>query len=103
LQRRLACADRKVKSTKGGGITLLHKTHPNMVAKIEYRTDSTGRRTSVSVPIEEWKRRNARIRRLQVKVRILTGIHNGLLEVKAARQSGQKLQKLSDFIHESRG
>ena len=74
-----------------------------MIAKIEYQTDSTGKKTSVSIPIQEWKRRNARLRRLQIKLRILTGIQNGLRQVKDARTTGEKLQTLSDFIHESRG
>ena len=84
------------------GFTLQIKYSKVMDAKIQYHTDDTGKKTRVSVSIEEWKKRNARLRNLQTKLRVLTGIRDGLREVKAARKTGENLQKLSDFIHESR-
>jgi hypothetical protein len=72
-----------------------------MATATKYITDEKGQKTSVIVPVKAWEKINNNYRLLQNKVKVLTGIQNGLKEVKEAKQTGKKLQTLKDFIRES--
>lgn len=74
-----------------------------MLTDIQYCTDAKGNKIAVIVPVEEWKKLNARYESLQEKMRISTGIQDAVKEVKTARQNGEKLPTLKEFINESRG
>lgn len=74
-----------------------------MLTDIQYCTDAKGNKIAVIVPVEEWKKLNARYKSLQEKMRIFTGIQDAVKEVKTARQNGEKLPTLKEFINESRG
>ena len=74
-----------------------------MLTEIQYNTDANGNPTSVIVPYQEWKKLNERHAKLKRKVQLLTGLQDAMREVKKARQSGEKLSTLTDFINESRG
>jgi hypothetical protein len=69
---------------------------------IQYLTNQTGNKTAVLVPYKDWEKINARYALLEKKIAILTGIKNGLEEVKAAKKTGKKLQSLSSFLDEYR-
>ncbi len=73
-----------------------------MPNQIQIYTDEHGNKTSVIVPYEDWTKMNARLKSLQEKLKIYSGIREGIQEVKEARETGRELQKLSDFINESR-
>lgn len=63
--------------------------------------DENGEKTSVLVPIKTWEKINQDYSRLQNKLKVLTGIREGLNEVKEAKRSGKGLQTLKDFLRES--
>jgi hypothetical protein len=58
-------------------------------------------KTSVLVPLKTWEKINQDYSKLQNKLKILTGIKDGLTEVEDAKKSGKKLQTLKDFLRES--
>jgi len=63
--------------------------------------DENGEKTSVLVPIRTWEKINQEYTKLQNKLKVLTGINEGLSEVKEAKKSGKKLQTLKEFLRES--
>ncbi|CAN5191084.1 hypothetical protein BH20ACI1_BH20ACI1_28490 [soil metagenome] len=73
-----------------------------MSNQIQIYTDENGNKTSVIVPYKDWAKLNARLNELQNKLKIFSGIREGIQEVKEARETGRELQDLSDFINESR-
>ena len=72
-----------------------------MASALKYMIDEKGHKISVLVPLKTWERINQEYNKLQNKLKILTGIKEGLNEVKEARKSGKKLQTLKDFLRES--
>lgn len=73
-----------------------------MATPLQYIIDNDGQKKSVIVPFKEWEELNQRYEKLNTKVQILTGLQEGIKEVKIARKSGKKLQTLADFLNESR-
>ncbi len=73
-----------------------------MLTDIQYCTDAKGNKIAVIVPVEEWEKITARYKILQDKMRIFTGIQEAVKEVKTARQNGEELPTLTDFINENR-
>lgn len=71
-----------------------------MAGALKYMVDEKGDKTSVLVPIRTWEKMNMEYTMLQNKVKVFTGIIDGLNEVKNARTSGKKLQTLKDFLRE---
>ena len=69
---------------------------------IKYMIDANGEKTSVMVPLKTWERINAEYSKLQNKIRVFTGINEGLAEIKVAKKTGRKLQNLKDFLRESK-
>jgi hypothetical protein len=65
---------------------------------LKYIIDDSGNKTSVLVPVKVWDDLNTNFQKLQAKLAILSGIHDGLDEVKRSRKSGKKLQTLKDFL-----
>lgn len=74
-----------------------------MAGAFKYMVDENGDKTSVLVPIKTWHKINEDYNKLQNKLTVLTGIKNGLTEVKEARKTGKKLQTLKEFLSESNG
>lgn len=74
-----------------------------MASALKYMIDENGDKTSVLVPIKTWEKMNQDYSKLQNKLKVLTGIKEGLTEVNEARKSGRKLQTLKDFLRESNG
>jgi uncharacterized protein YpuA (DUF1002 family) len=68
---------------------------------IKYMIDEKGDKTSVLVPLKAWEKINQDYTKLQNKLKVLTGIKDGLTEIKEAKKSGRKLQTLKDFLRES--
>ncbi len=69
-----------------------------MTGALKYVTDDSGNRTSVLVPVKLWEDLNTNYEKLQAKLAILSGIREGLNDVKKSKQSGKKLQTLKDFL-----
>ncbi len=72
-----------------------------MAGALKYMVDEKGDKTSVLVPIKTWEKINQEYTKLQNKLKVFTGIKEGLSEIKEARKSGKKLQTLKDFLRES--
>ena len=72
-----------------------------MRTSIQYITDNSGTKTSVIVPYEKWEKLNADFHKLQNKLKVFFAIQEGIEEIKALKNSGEKLQSLSDFLNES--
>jgi len=71
-----------------------------MAEALKYIVNQKGDPTSVLVPLRTWKKINSDYARLQNKLIVLTGIKQGLAEIKEAKRSGKKLQTLKDFLSE---
>ncbi|HEX8350216.1 MAG TPA: hypothetical protein VF598_09645 [Hymenobacter sp.] len=71
-----------------------------MKNSVQYIANEAGQRTAVVVPYTEWEKLQAKMSRLQQKVRVMQGIRKGLSEVKTARQQATPLQTLSAFLDE---
>ena len=72
-----------------------------MSTALKYIVDDSGRKTSVLVPVKTWNELNEKYKKLNKKLAILTGIQQGITEVKEHRSKGTSLQTLSDFLSES--
>lgn len=72
-----------------------------MADALKYIIDENGAKTSVLVPIKTWEKINNEYTLLQNKLKVLTGIKDGLKEVEQGRKSGKKLQMLKEFLGES--
>jgi hypothetical protein len=72
-----------------------------MANDLKYMIDENGDKTSVLVPLKTWEKINDDYTKLQNKLKVLTGIQEGLTEIKDAKKSGKKLQPLKEFLRES--
>jgi hypothetical protein len=72
-----------------------------MSLALKYIVDDKGHKTSVLVPVKTWDELNDKYKKLNKKLSILTGIQQGVTEVKEHKSKGKSLQTLSDFLSES--
>lgn len=72
-----------------------------MESTLKYMVNENGEKTSVLVPFKTWEKIIQENTKLQKKLNILTGIKEGLAEVRDSKKSGKKLQTLKDFLRES--
>ena len=72
-----------------------------MATALKYMVDKNGDKTSVLVPLKTWEKINEDYSKLQNKLKVLTGIKEGLVEIQDAKKTGKKLQTLKDFLRES--
>jgi len=68
---------------------------------MQYIVDNRGVKTSVIVPFDKWQKINVDYQKLQNKLKVFLAIQEGLEEIKDAKNQGDKLQTLSDFLNES--
>jgi hypothetical protein len=99
---------RQAVSVSGNATTILNseifgifEKRFNMTSALKYMVDEKGEKTSVLVPLKTWEKINQDYHKLQNKLNVLTGIKDGLNEVRDAKKSGKKLQTLKDFLRES--
>lgn len=72
-----------------------------MANTIQYMVDEKGDKTSVLVPLKTWEKIHLEYTKLQNKIKVISGIKEGLKEVNEAKKNGKKLQTLQDFLRES--
>jgi len=72
-----------------------------MSLQLQYITDAVGNKNAVVISYSEWMDFQAQYQKLLNKLDVLNAIRNGIKEVKTARQKGEALQSLEDFLHES--
>jgi hypothetical protein len=56
-----------------------------MAAPLKYMINENGEKTSVLVPIKTWEKINQDYSKLQNKLKVLTGIKEGLAEIRNAK------------------
>ena len=71
-----------------------------MEQTLRYIIDNSGNKTSVIVPYNKWKKLNENYQKLLNKNKSLTGIKDGLLEVKLAKSKGKELESLTNFLND---
>lgn len=59
-----------------------------MAGALKYMVDENGEKTSVVIPIKTWKKLNQEYDKLQNKINVLTGVQDGLAEVKKPKKVG---------------
>jgi len=69
-----------------------------MAGALKYIVDDSGNKTSVLVPVKLWEDLNSNYEKLQAKLAILSGLRDGLAEVKKSKKSGKKMQTLKEFL-----
>lgn len=74
-----------------------------MQTRFQIYTDADGNKSSIIVPYDEWTKLTGKVKRLENKLKVFSGIRDGISEVNQSRRTGKQLQRLSDFIDESRG
>jgi hypothetical protein len=70
--------------------------------EVQYIVDDHGNRTAAIVPFIEWETLTEQYHKLQNKVNVLLGIQDSLHEIRQAKLTGEPLQTLDAFLHESR-
>jgi uncharacterized coiled-coil DUF342 family protein len=66
---------------------------------MQYIINKKGQKTSVLVPYKDWERLN-NVAKLQKKLEVLTGINEGLQEIRSAKKNGKKLKTLTEALNE---
>ncbi len=69
-----------------------------MPETLKYIVNNNGHKSSVLVPVKVWEDLNNNYQKLQKKLNILSNISDGLNEIKQAKKTGRKLQKLKDLL-----
>jgi hypothetical protein len=67
---------------------------------MQYVLNDKGQKTSVLVPYKDWEKLNTSISQLQEKLEILTGIGDGLKEIRSEKKNGKKLKTLTQVLNE---
>ncbi len=69
-----------------------------MQAKVQYLLNEKGEKASVLLPFKQWEK----IQTLLRKQEVLLGIKSAFVEIREAKNNGEQLQSLTDFIDECR-
>jgi hypothetical protein len=68
---------------------------------VKYLVDENGKKTSVLIPVKMWETLNNDHKKMQAKIRVLTGIQSALKEISEAKRTGKKLPTLRDILREN--
>jgi hypothetical protein len=71
-----------------------------MKRSLQYISDSSGKRTSVQVPLAAWKRLMTKLEKYEQALNLKTDLQEALLEVARLRKSKSKKQTLNEFLNE---
>lgn len=69
--------------------------------RVSYITDGYGNQSAVVIPISDWNALNERLKKIQNKLKILTGLEDAVDEVNLAREDKLELKTLRDFLDEN--
>lgn len=72
-----------------------------MITNIQYIVDNSGSKVSVILPYAEWEQLNSEYQKIQNKLAVLQGVKDSMQEINEAKETGIKLQTLTDFLNES--
>jgi len=71
-----------------------------MKIDIQYVSDRKGRTTSVQLPVTEWEKLLAKLKKYEVILKIKSDLKEAFQEVAESRKSKTKKQTLKDFLNE---
>jgi hypothetical protein len=71
-----------------------------MGRSVQYIVDDAGKKTSVIIPFDQWKKQREKLDKLQNKLDVFKTITEGVSEMKGAKNKGKELKDLSDFLDE---
>jgi hypothetical protein len=71
-----------------------------MKIALQYVSDSTGKTKSVQVPLTDWEKLLARLKKYEQSLKIKTDLKESFNEVAQLRKSKVKKQTLNDFLDE---
>jgi len=71
-----------------------------MNSSLQYIVNNKGKQISVVVPIKNWEKLNNNYKRIENKLRILSGIKSSLIEIHEAKKNKIELQTLNEFLNE---
>jgi hypothetical protein len=69
--------------------------------QIQYIIDGQGNKTAAIIPFQDWEMLTEKYSKLQAKIDVFSGIRDSLQEIRQAKQNGETLQSLDEFLHES--
>jgi asparagine synthetase A len=67
---------------------------------LQYVNDSLGNIQSVQVPLSDWEKLMAKLKKYEQTLEIKTDLKSAFDEVEQVRKSGKKQQTLKDFLNE---
>ncbi len=71
-----------------------------MKIALQYVTDNEGKTQSVQMPITDWEKLLARLKKYEQTFKIKTDLKEAFEQVAQLRKSKEKKQTLNDFINE---
>ena len=71
-----------------------------MKIAIEYINDTNGKPKAVQLPLAQWNRIEARLKKYEQALKIKADLEEAFTEVKTMRESKSNKQTLSSFINE---
>lgn len=71
-----------------------------MKIALQYVTDNEGKTQSVQMPITDWEKLLARLKKYEQTLKIKTDLKEAFEQVAQLRKSKEKKQTLNDFINE---
>ena len=71
-----------------------------MKIAIQYVNDSTGKTQSVQVPLTDWEKLMAKLKKYEQTLKVRTDLKEAFEEVTQLRKSKGRKQTLNDFLNE---
>jgi NADH dehydrogenase FAD-containing subunit len=71
-----------------------------MKIELQYVNDSTGKTKSVQIPLNDWEKLMAKLKKYEQTLKIKTELQNAFQEVAQLKKSKAKKQSLNDFLNE---
>ena len=71
-----------------------------MKTTLQYVTNSKGKTTSVQVPLSEWEKLLAKLKKYEQTLQMKSGLQEAFAEVAILKKSKAKKQTLKEFLNE---
>lgn len=71
-----------------------------MKIALQYVSDSSGKRKSVQIPLTDWEKLMAKLKKYEQTLKIRSDLKAAFEEVAQLRKSKRKGQSLNDFLNE---
>ena len=71
-----------------------------MKIELQYVNDSSGKTQSVQIPLTDWEKLMAKLKKYEQTLKIKTDLKDAFKEVAQVKKSKVKKQSLNDFLNE---